>query len=316
MRVTLAAMTYQRNRDLEELLPLLLLQLESVTANVDLLIVDNDPAGSARAVVDSHSSNLVRYEHEPTAGIAAARNRALDVTTGSRLLVFIDDDERPSVRWLELLLREFETANSSDPAVAAVAGPVVSRYSEKLDPWIHAGRFFERRRYPSGTRVPAAATNNLLLDVRAVRSSGVRFREEFGLSGGSDTMFTRELVASGLAISWCDEAVVVDVVPGARMSRAWVLQRAFRSANSWSRSEIALSESLHARVIARARLTWSGLARIVLGSMMSGCGKVLGRATLSARGARAMHRGRGLILGAWGVVYVEYARAEHDSASH
>ena len=89
----------------------------------------------------------------------------------------------------------------------------MSRFAETPDPWIAAGRFFDRRRLPTGTDLEVAATNNLLLDLAVVRRLGLRFDAAFGLSGGSDTLFTRELVASGERMVWCDEAIVYDIVP-------------------------------------------------------------------------------------------------------
>ncbi len=80
---------------------------------------------------------------------------------------------------------------------------MISEYAAEPDPWIKAGRFFDRRRLPSGTQIEVAATNNLLLDLRQVRAFGLRFDEALGLSGGSDTLFTRELHGRGGVLVWC-----------------------------------------------------------------------------------------------------------------
>ena len=56
-----------------------------------------------------------------------------------------------------------------DPDAAAVVGPVRSDYARDPSPWVQAGRFFDRRRLPTGTPVEVAATNNLLLDLHEVR---------------------------------------------------------------------------------------------------------------------------------------------------
>ena len=121
------------------------------------------------------------------------------------------------------------------------AGAVVSAFDGELDPWIEAGGFFRRRRLTTGTPIDVAATNNLLLDVARVRAAAVD--PEFGITGGSDTLFTRSLAASGAPMVWCNEAVVTDCVPVARMSRQWVLRRAFRSGNSAIRVDLVLAGS-------------------------------------------------------------------------
>ena len=137
-----------------------------------IVVVDNDPAESARSTVIGFHSDLIRYVPEPVPGISAGRNRALDEAANHDLLVFIDDDEEPQELWLEPLL---DTWRQTRPA--AVMGRVVSQFDAELDPWIAAGSFFRRRRLPTGTVVPVAAAGNLLLDMRQVRKAGVRCQQ-------------------------------------------------------------------------------------------------------------------------------------------
>ena len=98
--------------------------------------------------------------------------------------------------------------------------------------------------------------------MRVIRAAGLDFDDRFGLSGGSDTLFTRQLVASGARMVWCDEAVVTDVVPAARATRDWVLRRRLRFGNTTSRVELVLAGSAAARLRVRARLVGRGLARV------------------------------------------------------
>src|SRR5207245_2358075 len=58
------------------------------------------PNGSAATVVAEAGAAEVRHVVEPAPGIAAVRNRAMDEAAGARLLVMIDDDERPLAAWL------------------------------------------------------------------------------------------------------------------------------------------------------------------------------------------------------------------------
>jgi len=303
LRVVVAVLTYRRPGDLAELLPRVLTQ----AGPPRVLVVDNDPEAGARqpvaALARDHAS--LDYVHEPRPGIAAARNRALAEAGHDDLLVFLDDDERPGPRWLADLL-----AVQRDTGAAGVVGPVVSSFAAPLDPWIAAGRFFDRRRLPTGTVVAVAATNNLLLDLRRVRAAGIGFDERFGLSGGSDTLFTRRLTAAGLPLVWCDEAVVTDVVPAARATRDWVLRRALRSGNGWSRTSLVLAAGPAGRWRARARLSAAGALRVGAGAAALAAGLVVRRPALHARGARTLARGAGLVTGAWGWTYVEYRRPQ------
>lgn len=267
------------------------------------LVVDNDPAGDARAGVAEFSPPLIRYVHEPRPGIAAARNRALREASNRKLLVFIDDDEVPSERWLRDLLSLYWSTGA-----AAIVGPVISEYASTPEPWIAAGRFFDRRRLTTRTPLTVAATNNLLLDMEQIRSYGLDFDERFGLSGGSDTLFTRRLAKLGGRMLWCDEAVVVDRVPDSRLSREWVLHRAVRSGNANARVALELADSRVENAVARLRALAFGGIRILGGAARVAGGFITASLGLRARGLRTTAGGAGLASGAVGYVYSEYRR--------
>lgn len=300
-------LTYRRPDDLDATLPLLVAQAGLVAdddIDVRVLVIDNDPDAGARLQVEAvaRRQRIVTYVHEPAPGIAAARNRALAESESDDLLVFIDDDERPTDRWLTLLL-----AARTRYGAQAVVGPVISEFSVPLTPWVEAGRFFDRRRMPTGTPIDVAATNNLLLDLVAVRAAGLTFDLASGLTGGEDTLFTREFHRSGALMVWCDEAIVTDVVPADRTTRSWVLQRALSSGNSWSVTELRLATG--SRLITRAKLTAKAGVRIVGGAASEFVGVATGSLTRRARGRRTVSRGVGMLLGAWGHEHVEYQRA-------
>jgi glycosyltransferase involved in cell wall biosynthesis len=306
--LTIAVLTYRRPADLAAILPLLAAQAAAVEPplRARVLVVDNDPDAGARSAVEAFAATAavpVVYEHEPVPGISAARNRALDASAAEDLLVFIDDDERPSEHWLRNLL-----ATRRSTGATAVVGPVVSTFEVEPDDFIRAGRFFDRLRHPTGTALEVAATNNLLLDLREVRRLGVRFDPAFGITGGDDTMFTRQLRQRGGSMVWCDEAVVVDVVPAARITRRWVILRALSSGNSWGLTSMRLAPSTPARVAAGARLHARGGARLLGGLGQAALGTVGRNKAHRARGIRTSARGLGMILGAWGVSYREYRR--------
>jgi GT2 family glycosyltransferase len=307
--LAVAVLTYRRPGDLAEILPALATQIRrpGVPSGARLLVIDNDPAAGAadqvRRFAESAPDLDVRYEHEAEPGIAAARNRALDVSADRRLLLYIDDDERPSERWLDDLLTTW-----ADGRPAAVVGPVVSTFEVEPSSFVRAGRFFDRRRLPTGTSVEVAATNNLLLDLDVVRGMGLRFDTTLGTVGGSDTLFTRRMSRAGHRLVWCDEAVVLDVVPAARTTTDWNLRRALRSGNSWSVTSLRLEHGILRRAGVRAQLLGQGAARIGGGAARAGIGGITGRAEHRARGIRSVARGVGMVLGASGLLYREYSR--------
>lgn len=296
-RVSVAVLTFHRPAHIAELLTALQpLVGTTPTFDVEILVVDNDPAGSARSVVESFEG--VRYCVEAEPGISAARNRALDEAAASRLLVFIDDDERPEVPWPEPLLRTW-----SETGAAVVAGRVKVEF-DRSDPWFAAGGFFDRRSLPTGTAIDGASTNNLLVDLDRVREEGVRFDLGFGLSGGEDTLFTHTLHARGHRLVWCDEAVVIDRIPPDRMTRAWVLQRAWSHGNSAGAVQLRLGGAW-----ARPVLLAGGLGRVLAGGGRLLLGSVTRNLRHRARGSRLARRGGGMLAAAFGSVYQEYRRA-------
>lgn len=312
-QLTIAVLTYKRPRDVAEVLPLLVRQGELVsgkTLDVEVTVIDNDPAQGALTFVRGFGTHAdgpvkVRYEHEPVPGISAARNRALRTSGGSDLLVFIDDDERPSERWLPELLATFDRYQPT-----AVVGPVVSTFDVPPSDWVMKGGFFTRRSLPTGAPVQVAATNNLLLDLAEVRRCGLWFDLDFGITGGDDTMFTRQLVAAGGQIVWCAEAVVTDVVPAERTTRRWAVLRALSSGNSWSLVALKLQPSVRHRITERAKLTVRGVIRTAGGCVRALAGYATGRTAWQAKGVRTAARGIGMVLGAYGYGYKEYRRKD------
>lgn len=311
LRVRIAVLTFRRPADIAASLPELRDQAMSVAnerTEVDIVVVDNDPEGSARELVSTfarnHSDVTVHYENEVTPGISAARNRALTTACDRDVLVFIDDDERPTPLWLASLLETYREHRS-----AAVVGPVISEFEAEPDRLVQAGRLFYRRRLPTGTRVDVAATNNLLLDLHQIRALGLQFDLRFGISGGSDTMFTRELHRNGGVMVWNDEAVVIDVVPGHRSTMRWVLLRQVRSGSTWSAVSIALAKTRSSRASLRLTLSGRGLVRIAGGSLRGIWGTLTRSAFHQAHGLRIAARGAGMLVGAWGYGYQEYKRA-------
>ena len=309
--VTVAIPTFHRNDDLLELVPMLLAQAQEVSARggyaVQVLVIDNDPDGGAeltvRALTGEGGGGVLRYVHERDPGLAAVRNRALDESGSSRLLACMDDDGRPAPDWLGALVRTWEATGA-----AAVAGRVIEHYTSTPDPWIVNGGFFRRRSLPTLTEVEMAPTTNLLLDLEQVRSRELRFDPRFGLSGGEDTLFTRQLTASGGRIVWCDESHVVDQVATSRLTRRWVLARAWSHGNTWSLVNQALAESALARTRARLQGAVDGLLRVVGGAAKCAVGTVLRDDVRQAKGLRTAFRGGGMVFGAAGRVVEEYAR--------
>jgi glycosyltransferase involved in cell wall biosynthesis len=314
--ITVAVLTYRRPLELRACLSAIAahvtLTREEARARglaLRVLVVDNDPLASARAVVaESPSGSIaVDYVVEQRPGIAAARDRALREAAGSDLLVFLDDDERPTARWLIPLVDTWAATGA-----AAVAGRVVSVFSGILDPWVIAGSFFRRRRMPTGTPITLGAAGNLLLDLGQVQRLGTRFDDRLSLGAGEDSLFTSELVRAGGRMVWCDESVATDHVPAERTTREWVLARARSHGNTETVVRLRLATSPLRRLMTRVHAAARGSVRVVGGRLRWAVGRASGSLRHQARGLRTAYRGMGITMGAFDSVIQEYARDADD----
>ena len=311
--LVVAIPTYRRPAALAAALTATLPQVDAINAAPDgrfhgsVLVVDNDADGSGREVAERFG---VRYVVEAKPGIAAVRNRSLAECADAGALVFIDDDEVPEPGWLAALVAMYERFGAS-----AVAGRVLTRFPDDVEPWVRASGAFIRPVRTDGQSMQEAATNNLLLDLAQIRSLGVSFDERFGLTGGSDSMFTRELTRLGGTIRWAQDAVVIEQEDPGRFTRSWVLMRTFRFGNASARVAIGTAGSPLGRILARIVSTGRGIARVAAGSLGWLAGFVTASLPRRARSLRTIFRGAGLIAGAFGYAHSEYGNRRKTSGS-
>src|SRR5471032_84020 len=98
IEVSVCVSTRARPAGLEILLGSLAAQRDAPPFEV--VVIDNDLAGSARPVADRFADCLtIVYDVEPVPGVSTARNRSV-ARSRAPLLAFIDDDERAEPGWL------------------------------------------------------------------------------------------------------------------------------------------------------------------------------------------------------------------------
>lgn len=297
--VAVLVATFRRPEGLVDLLA----ALDEVVAapppgcRVRVVVCDNDPEASARNVCTGRARPPA-YVHEPAAGIAAARNALLEASTDDELVAFIDDDERPEDGWLDALVA---TGDRFDAEV--VTGAVLSVFDGSAPPsLIHS---FQRPRQSTGSLVAWPTTANVLLRRSALEDPPLRFRDSYGLSGGSDSMLFLELRRRGASMVWADEAVVHELVPAGRTNLRWVLRRSFRLGNTHTRFDRDLDgrtrTMLTRAVKAFGWIATGALAGLVAAIRRDGAGVV--------RGLERVARGAGMLAAFGGFRFVEYARS-------
>ena len=296
MNVAVCIPTFRRPARLRALLDSL---ASANLGGAHVIVLDNDAAGTAERVVREHALPRLSYAIEPEPGISAARNRLIAHAreVGCAWVAFVDDDEIVSAHWLDRLLETAVCFNAD-----AVLGPIVPRYADGVPPWVVAGRFFERPRQPTGTRVRAVGLGNALLRLSALGAAP--FDARFGLTGGEDAHFFEILRRRRGTAVWCDEAVVYETVSPERATAGWVLRRAFRGGTTYSASLVALGAPPRRRALRAATC----VARFAQGAALVPLAVPLGRGAAVQALARCSVALGGL-TGLAGYRYEEYGRA-------
>lgn len=230
--ISVCICTRGRPKLLRKLLESLERLSELLGFDVQLVVVDNHPLGSAESVVQPIRHRWrIQYVRERKPGIAAARNAALKNSTSSDWVAFVDDDEVVDARWLVSLL---ETAEKFKADV--VAGPVIPAFAHCVPQWFIEGGFCKRPRCKTGQNPKWLGTGNVLIGKRVLGANG-GFDERFSLTGGEDTDFFLRAKRAGFKIIWCDEAIVYEHIGPERGNMRCQLWRAYHDAALWSSIE-------------------------------------------------------------------------------
>lgn len=232
--VTVAICTYQRPQGLQRALDGLWKQTGLPLTDVAVIVVDNDPAASARPVAERDIPPpgwTLRYVVEKRPGVASARNRCLREAR-TELIAFVDDDEVPEPFWLAALLETKKNTGGD-----AVFGPVISRFETSPPSWMSGSTAHKRPSHRTGRVIgwEHARTGNVLLGRSLVHLAGGEFDNRFSTTGGEDALFFARAAFAGAKLIWCEEAVVNEDVPASRMRLTWILRRAFRGGQTWVR---------------------------------------------------------------------------------
>ncbi|WP_420434793.1 glycosyltransferase family 2 protein [Hyphobacterium sp.] len=225
MDVSVILPTFRRPEGLERAARSVLNQANPCGLSIELVIVDNDPAGSgleaARALADD-STIPVRVVHMPDPGVANARNAGLAASSGE-LIAFLDDDEEAPPTWLCELVGTMRFYD-----VDAVFGPVRTRLPENVIRHRDYYAAFFARSGPdeSGHIDHYYGCGNSLIR-RAALPGDQPFDTDRNTTGGEDDLLFAQMQAGGADFAWSAEAWVFEDPLTSRATLKYTLKRAF-----------------------------------------------------------------------------------------
>ncbi len=216
------------------------------TVPAEILVIYNQSDGDVERVqsyvqrVCGEYSVMCSVVHEAAAGIANARNRALDVARGE-IMSFLDDDTAPcDSRWQPAMLEAF----TFDARIAMVGGPVMLRLPRSVDPrptW-YSGRVeqllgcYGRDQASGYYGACGVNSGNASYRLAAIRQAvGLRFCLALGAGwsngskgavGGEETLFNLMLEDCGHRAWFAERAAVHHYIDSARWKPRWLLTRA------------------------------------------------------------------------------------------
>lgn len=242
LTATVIICTYQRHEMLKRAVSSVRRQILRSGYAADIVVVDNSLNANAAATVQSLSRGeglTVRYISLPRPNISRARNAGV-AEAASDFVVFLDDDEWCEPGWLDALITTAESSGAD-----LVFGAVLPVFPDGVPDWDPSGRSMERRMaVPSGSAISIhhdraisglwIGTCNALLRRDTCLAQADPFDPALGVVGGEDYDLFLRLWHQKRRFVWCAEAVVWEDIPGARISRAYRLKRAFTEGQQYS----------------------------------------------------------------------------------
>lgn len=227
LSVAVAVATHKRPAGLRRLVGDLNAQRDLPSGvTIRVVVVDNDPLGSARATLNAAELTVpLDYAIENNPGIPAVRRRLVDLSATDDAIIFVDDDESVPPRWVGILVRHWR-----DSGADVVTGPVRRQLPQRAPTWARTSDMFDpTNRHRTGDRLSKAYTGNTLVSRKVLDAIDVPFDDAFRHTGSSDLHFFLRVHRAGFRIEWCEEAMVVEHIPPARVTWSWFARRAYRS---------------------------------------------------------------------------------------
>jgi glycosyltransferase involved in cell wall biosynthesis len=239
--------------------------------DAELIIVDNGSSDATPQIAQGCqlSAIAVRYVMEPRQGQALARNSGL-AAAGGEIILFTDDDVRPTLSWLVTHVRAYD-----DPDVAAVKGRVELDFDGDVPSWLgpaHRAALAEVNRgdAPEFPHLGHLVGANMSFRKQVPAKIGP-FNPMLGPGRAGfwdDSEFSIRLMGAGFKQRYEPQAVVFHQIPASRLTAEYFLDAAFRNglssyiASPHPRSTYRFARSIVSAARRRVRGAMSGVRAI------------------------------------------------------
>jgi succinoglycan biosynthesis protein ExoM len=209
----------------------------------EIVVVDNDPDGSARQAVDALrplSDLSLLYIHASPPGVATARNAGL-ARSSAPYVAFLDDDEQADPNWLGALFdahRGFEADVTFGPVQGCA--PDAARWKR---PYLE--RFFSRTG-PETSRVitDVYGCGNSMMTRATALTGPAPFDVAANNTGGEDDLLFSRLKTKQVRFAWAADARVLEHAPDHRTKVIYTLARAVSYGQSPSQLALRRGDAL------------------------------------------------------------------------
>ena len=236
MRICIGVCTRNRPQMLCKLLEsFATMHIPEGTSVIFGIVENNSEKTSAEIIADCLKNHEVNYQLQPQLGIAIARNHVLEISEqeGCDFTTFVDDDEVVDHAWLVELLAEI-TSRELD----LIGGPVGVLPAPDQSTWLQRSinsyliRQFEKSEQRNTRRRAAGRdhqillyTGNWMIRNSFLRTSGIRFDERLGFTGGEDVSFYHAATKAGAKTGWTPKAIALERMPPERLSVTYQYRR-------------------------------------------------------------------------------------------
>jgi glucosyl-dolichyl phosphate glucuronosyltransferase len=206
------------------------------TNSYEILVVDNRSTDETKQVITqefSHIPNL-RYLYEPIQGLSQARNTGWQNALGN-YVAYLDDDAIASFRWLENIIKVFETVT---PKPGGIGGKVEPIWEFSKPSWLN-DRFLPYLTIIDWSAVPTRLddTNYYIAGANMAFPKSVLelvqgFPVKLGRQGkkllsNEELFLAKKIKQSDYSIYYVPELLVKHHIVKSRLNKQWFFQRIY-----------------------------------------------------------------------------------------